>query len=459
MRSIAILADEDEQKWKEHLRDLLPGLLEEETPSAKQTRERQLRAQERIARMAEARIADILQRLVDLTANRDAEVVADGARRQAAIDVTTVRNANIERETKIKAQVGRIEKANGEDKAKFRRWIRDIATVHQQNANIAVPVAERSAQQSLADVIEDYMVAHVPRNGVLWPDLRTYLETQLLGDQFERVLRQELTTLHQRAHESVIQYSERFIAAAKDAYQEPWAAVVGETLVTYYAKGLEDEKLANELVVLNVPGTLRETINRARSITASSKAMGYDRENTTAAVMEVETTKAKKEDKKKNDEIATLTKQVAALQTWKGEQQKKINKPPPEGIECYNCHKIGHYARDCRGAHNPTRRSAKECYTCGRVGHFARDCRSVPANRGQQRRSGQGGRDRTRRLQRQNEYYEDGYAQQNNYEGREQRSYAPYNDGYQQPQQQPNYRQRPAAQVSYTGNVQPGAAM
>jgi hypothetical protein len=176
VKSTAILADGDEKKWKEHLKDLLPGLLEKETPRAKQTRERQLRAQERITRMAEARIADVLQRLVDLTAQRDAEVVADGVRRQAAIDATRIRNVDIERETQIKAQVGRVEKANGEDKAKLRRWIRDIATVNQQNANIAVPVAERSAQQSLADVIEDYMVAHAPRNGVLWPDLRTYSE-------------------------------------------------------------------------------------------------------------------------------------------------------------------------------------------------------------------------------------------------------------------------------------------
>ena len=82
-------------------------------------------------------------------------------------------------ETQVRAQVSRIEKVNGEDKAKLRRWIRDVATVHQREPNIAIPVAERSAQQSLADVIEDYMVAHPPRNGTHWSALRAHLETQL----------------------------------------------------------------------------------------------------------------------------------------------------------------------------------------------------------------------------------------------------------------------------------------
>ena len=36
-------------------------------------------------------------------------------------------------------------------------------------------------------------------------------------------------------------------------------------------------------------------------------------------------------------------------------------------IQCYKCHKYGHYVNDC----NPDK-----FYNCGRVGHFAKDCRA-----------------------------------------------------------------------------------
>ena len=77
-----------------------------------------------------------------------------------------------------------------------------------------------------------------------------------------------------------------------------------------------------------------------------------------------------------------------------GELRAGTAKPPRDGgVECYNCHRIGHFGRDCRSTTRrgaPTRGGARgrgrvraayggaECYTCGQVGHFARECNATP---------------------------------------------------------------------------------
>lgn len=50
--------------------------------------------------------------------------------------------------------------------------------------------------------------------------------------------------------------------------------------------------------------------------------------------------------------------------------------------ECYNCHKEGHIARECpegdkrEGGNREDRKKTIECHNCHEVGHFARDCTS-----------------------------------------------------------------------------------
>ena len=67
----------------------------------------------------------------------------------------------------------------------------------------------------------------------------------------------------------------------------------------------------------------------------------------------------------------------------KGYEEKKE-------IECYNCRRKGHMARDCRapksdnsgrnrGQHD-RKQAGQACFLCGKPGHYARDCRSKNGN-------------------------------------------------------------------------------
>ena len=227
-------------------------------------------------------IAALLQQLTQANIDRNARDVAADQRAAAA----AIGRAQ---EDLVRIQVSKIEKCVGDDKPKLRRWLRDVGSVHANHPGVAVPVAERTARENLADTLEAFMAdaANAPRVGITWPAVRDNIQTLLLGDAYGEVLRAEHRTIRQKAHESTTIYSERYLGSAKNAYEEPWDRITNQALIALFAEGLLDKRMARDVGVIMRRETLRETINQARSYAGIEATMNLrDRDHNIAAVTE-----------------------------------------------------------------------------------------------------------------------------------------------------------------------------
>ncbi|KAJ1400578.1 Zinc finger, CCHC-type [Sesbania bispinosa] len=72
------------------------------------------------------------------------------------------------------------------------------------------------------------------------------------------------------------------------------------------------------------------------------------------------------EQRRKNKKGEPLEQVLQAKATIKGEKARG-GRTNTNNIECYNCGKYGHVAKDCYSV---------KCYNCGKLGHISKDCRS-----------------------------------------------------------------------------------
>ena len=108
---------------------------------------------------------------------------------------------------------------------------------------------------SSTNVIEQY--------GISWESLKTHVRKTFLAANEEAYLRDEVETIEQSPYEPIASYNRRFRDAANAAYPEDSRnADQQRILIKAYARGLEDEEIAKELMTRGKPRSALECLER-----------------------------------------------------------------------------------------------------------------------------------------------------------------------------------------------------
>ena len=285
------------------------------------------------------------QNMADLSSAVTEAVVNSIAALAAQLGERDVRDTNT---GKIKGVCENVIKCEGISTVETREWLVAMETAVQATAGVPNNVhriARKTTRGQLYRAIEQRFRI---TPGVSWAALKAYVSDAFLGTNEQERLRLEMTKQKQGT-DGILMFNRKYSALAEMAYgTEPRAPDVEKLLIRHYVLALNDRDIGRKIITESAANTLADALAYA-----DRRAMGEELflSMTGEEMMDVSTVTVpppqKKADDSRMDRQATkLAKLEAELRLLKS--KSSASQPKQREQKCYECGKVGHFARDCR---------------------------------------------------------------------------------------------------------------